>query len=163
MACGCDVPADGDKPMHHQVFKLLKIEPIVTEYVRLRGVCNGCGQKHHGILPVGVPNGQLGPRALALVGTLAGQFHLTPRRVQDVLAHIMGIRFSLGTVSQAHGLVSQALAAPVAQPHGLDPHRLLNKTAKRELVFFGQHKSSDNTTNCAWRGRTAARHDLVSR
>jgi transposase len=52
-----------------------------------------------------------------LVGTLAGQFHQTPRKVQDVLAHIMGIRFSLGTVSQAHGLVSQALAAPVAQLH----------------------------------------------
>jgi len=104
-----------------------------------------------------------GPRALALVGTLAGQFHLTQRKVQDVLAHIMGIRFSLGTVSQAHGLVSQALAAPVAQLHGLDPHKLFNKTARRELVFFGQHKSSDNTTNCAWRGCTAARHDLVSR
>jgi transposase len=29
----------------------------------------------------------------------------------------MGIRFSLGTVSQAHGLVSQALTAPVAQLH----------------------------------------------
>jgi transposase len=42
---------------------------------------------------------------------------LTQRKVQDVLAHIMGIRFSLGTISQAHGLVSQALAAPVAQLH----------------------------------------------
>ena len=30
---------------------------------------------------------------------------------------IMGIRFSLGTVSQAHGLVSEALAEPVAQLH----------------------------------------------
>lgn len=67
--------------------------------------------------PAGVPSGQLGPRALALVGTLAGQFHLTQRKVQAVLSHIMGIRFSLGTVSQAHGLVSEALAAPVAQLH----------------------------------------------
>jgi transposase len=103
--------------MRHQVFELPRIEPLVTEYVRLRGVCRGCGQKHHGALPAGVPSGQLGPRALALVGTLAGQFHLTQRKVQDVLSHIMGIRFSLGTVSQAHGLVSQALAAPVAQLH----------------------------------------------
>ena len=103
--------------MRHQVFELPKVQPIVTEYVRLRGVCSGCGQKHHGALPVGAPNGQLGPRALALVGTLAGQFHLTQRKVQDVLSHVMGIRLSLGTVSQAHGLVSQALAAPVAQLH----------------------------------------------
>jgi hypothetical protein len=86
----------------------------VTEYVRLRGVCSGCGQKHHGALPAGVLTGQLGLRALALVGTLAGQFHF---KVQDVLSHIMGMGFSLGTVSQARGLVSQALAAPVAQLH----------------------------------------------
>jgi transposase len=54
---------------------------------------------------------------LALVGTLAGQFHLTQRKVQAVLSHIMGIRFSLGAISQAHGLVAQGLAKPVAQLH----------------------------------------------
>ena len=116
-ACGSAVEIDGDKPMRHQVFELPKIEPIVSEYVRLRGICSGCGRKHHGALPSGVPSGQLGPRALALVGTLAGQFHLTQRKVQAVLSHIMGMRFSLGAVSQAHGLVSQALEQPVAQLH----------------------------------------------
>jgi hypothetical protein len=36
-ACGCAVRADGDKPIRHQVFELPRIEPLVTEYVRLRG------------------------------------------------------------------------------------------------------------------------------
>ena len=116
-ACGASVQADPDKPIRHQVFELPRIEPFITEYVRLRGVCSGCGCKHHGALPAGVPSGQLGPRALALVGTLAGQFHLTQRKVQAVLSHIMGIRFSLGAVSQAHGLVAKGLAKPVAQLH----------------------------------------------
>ena len=116
-ACGSAVNLDGDKPLRHQVFDLPKIEPIVSEYVRLRGICSGCGRKHHAALPAGVPSGQLGPRALALVGTLAGQFHLTQRKVQAVLSHIMGMHFSLGAVSQAHGLVSQALDKPVAQLH----------------------------------------------
>ncbi|MBD3893994.1 IS66 family transposase [Hydrogenophaga sp.] len=116
-ACGSAIKVDGDKPIRHQVFELPKIEPIVSEYVRLRGICSGCGRKHHGALPAGVPSGQLGPRALALVGTLAGQFHLTQRKVQAVLSHVMGIHFSLGAVSQAHGLVSQALDKPVAQLH----------------------------------------------
>jgi transposase len=116
-ACGSAVHVDGEKAMRHQVFDLPKIEPIVSEYVRLRGICSGCGRKHHGALPAGVPNGQLGPRALALVGTLAGQFHLTQRKVQAVLSQIMGMHFSLGAVSQAHGLVSQALDKPVAQLH----------------------------------------------
>jgi transposase len=115
--CGSAIHVDGDKAIRHQVFDLPKIEPIVSEYVRLRGICSGCGRKHHAALPAGVPSGQLGPRALALVGTLAGQFHLTQRKVQSVLSHIMGIRFSLGAVSQAHGLVSQALDKPVAQLH----------------------------------------------
>ena len=108
---------DGDKPMRHQVFELPEVKPLVSEYVRLRGICSGCGRKHHAALPAGVPSGQLGPRALALVGTLAGQFHLTQRKVQAVLSHIMGIHFSLGAVSQAHGLVSQALEQPVVQLH----------------------------------------------
>lgn len=116
-ACGASVQPDGDKPMRHQVFELPEVKPIVSEYVRLRGICNGCGRKHHAALPAGVPSGQLGPRALALVGTLAGQFHLTQRKVQAVLSHIMGIHFSLGAVSQAHGLVSQSLEQPVAQLH----------------------------------------------
>lgn len=116
-ACGASVQPDGDKPMRHQVFELPEVKPIVSEYVRLRGICSGCGRKHHAALPAGVPSGQLGPRALALVGTLAGQFHLTQRKVQAVLSHIMGIHFSLGAVSQAHGLVSQALEQPVVQLH----------------------------------------------
>lgn len=116
-ACGAAVQADPDKPIRHQVFELPHIEPLITEYVRLRGVCSGCGRKHHGALPAGVPSGQLGARALALVGTLAGQFHLTQRKVQAVLSHVMGIRFSLGAVSQAHGLVAQGLLKPVAQLH----------------------------------------------
>lgn len=117
LGCGAPVQPDGDKAIRHQVFDLPHIEPVVTEYVRLRGICSGCGRKHHGALPAGVPSGQLGPRALALVGTLAGQFHLTQRKVQAVLSHLMGLRFSLGTVSQAHALVSESLAMPVQQLH----------------------------------------------
>lgn len=117
--CGCggtiQTDAHRDGAMRHQVFELPQIEPIVTEYLRLRGVCTTCGRKHHAPLPAGVPRSQLGPKALALVGTLAGQFHLTQRKVQAVLEHIMGMRFSLGAVSQAHGLVAQGLAAPVQQ------------------------------------------------
>jgi len=99
--CGADVHGDPDKPIRHQVFELPQIEPLITEYVRLRGVCSGCGLKHHGALPVGVPTDQLGPRALALVGTLAGQLHLTQRKVQAVLSH-MGEQPSFVTVSDRY-------------------------------------------------------------
>jgi transposase len=35
--------------------------------------------------------------------------------VRDLLAQTLGVDFSVGVISQAHGLVAQALAAPVAQ------------------------------------------------
>lgn len=113
--CKSEVVVDEDKAIRHQVFDLPQITPEVTEYLRLRGVCSGCGHKHHGALPVGVPNGQLGPRALALVGTLSGQFHLTQGKVQRLLEQVMGLKFSIGTISMAHGHVAQALAEPVQQ------------------------------------------------
>ena len=47
-ACGAFVLADPDKPIRHQVFELPYIAPLITEYVRLRGVCSGCARKHHG-------------------------------------------------------------------------------------------------------------------
>jgi transposase len=113
------VSSDGDKAIRHQVFDLPPITPQVTEYLRLRGVCSGCGcgRKHHAALPPGVPSGQLGPRALALVGTLSGQFHLTQGKIQRLLAQVMGLRFSIGTISMAHGHVAQAQAQvePVRQ------------------------------------------------
>jgi transposase len=76
-------------------------------------LCTGCGKPHRAALPPGVPSGQIGPRALALIGVLATKFHLTQFKIRDVLAHMMGLDFSVGAVSQAHGKVAQALKAPV--------------------------------------------------
>jgi hypothetical protein len=72
------------------VFEVPALTAEVTEYVRERGICTGCGHRHHATLPSGVPRGQLGPRALALVGTLAGQFHLSQAKVRDLLGQVMG-------------------------------------------------------------------------
>ncbi len=132
--CNGEVVIDNDKAIQHQVFDLPPVKPVVTEYLRLRGVCSGCGHKHHGALPVGVPRGQLGPRALALVGTLSGQFHLTQGKIQRLLEQVMGLKFSIGTISMAHGHVAQALAEPVQQLHAhlsLTPVRHADETSHK--------------------------------
>lgn len=132
--CSGEVVIDNDKAIQHQVFDLPPVKPVVTEYLRLRGVCSGCGHKHHGALPVGVPRGQLGPRALALVGTLSGQFHLTQGKIQRLLEQVMGLKFSIGTISMAHGHVAQALAEPVQQLHAhlsLAPVRHADETSHK--------------------------------
>jgi transposase len=112
--CGGAVAAKG-KPVRHQVFDIPPVVPEVREYRLFNGVCAGCGRTHRAALPAGVPSGQIGTRALALIGVLGTHYHLTQFKIRDLLARVMGLDFSVGAISQAHGKVAQALAAPVEQ------------------------------------------------
>ncbi|WP_251969162.1 IS66 family transposase [Sphaerotilus microaerophilus] len=111
--CGGAVNVQG-KPVRHQVFDIPPVTPDVQEYRLYSGVCTQCGLGHRGVLPQGVPSGQIGPRALALVGVLGTRFHLTQGKIRDLLAQLLGLDFSVGAISQAHGKVAAALKAPVA-------------------------------------------------
>lgn len=113
--CGAAVQAVADEPIRHQVFDVPPVKAQVQEYRRYAGRCVGCGKAHRAALPAGVPRGQIGPRALALVGTLGTHYHLTQFKIRDLLARVLGVDFSVGAISQAHGLVAQALKAPVLQ------------------------------------------------
>ena len=90
----------------------------IDEYRLYSGRCTGCGKVTQGNLPAGVPRSQIGPRALACIGTLGTldtRYHLTQGKVRDLLAQMLGVDFSIGAISQAHGKVAAALAAPVRQ------------------------------------------------
>ena len=113
--CGGQVLADRQAPQRHQVFDVPPMRARVDEYRLYSGRCLGCGKAHGGALPVGVPKGQLGPRALALVGVLGTRYHLTQRKIGNLLDQLMGLRFSVGAISQAHGKVAAALKTPVAK------------------------------------------------
>lgn len=112
--CGGAVAPQG-KPVRHQVFDVPPVVAEVREYRMFGGVCAGCGRAHRAALPPGVPTGQIGPRALALIGVLGTRYHLTQFKIRDLLAQMMGLDFSVGAISQAHGKVAAALKAPVAQ------------------------------------------------
>jgi transposase len=55
---------------------------------------------------------------LALVGVLGTRYHLTQFKIRDLLAQMMGLSFSVGAISQAHGKVAAALKAPLAEASG---------------------------------------------
>lgn len=112
-ACGGAVSVRG-KPERHQVFDIPPIEPEVSEYRLYSGVCAGCGGVVPAALPAGVPRGQIGPRALAMVGVLGTKYQMPQMKIRDLLAQLAGLDFSVGAISQAHGKVAAALAAPVA-------------------------------------------------
>ena len=113
--CGAAVVVLDDEPVRHQVFDVPPVKPQVDEYRRYCGRCLGCGKAHRAALPAGVPSGQIGPRALALIGTLGTHYHLTQFKIRDLLARLMGVDFSVGAISQAHGKVAQALQAPMLE------------------------------------------------
>ena len=112
--CGEPVHAEG-KPVRHQVFDVPPIKARVDEYRLYSGRCTGCGKPHRAALPAGVPSGQIGPRALALVGVLGTRYHLTQQKTRDLLAQLLGVDFSVGAISQAHGKVAEALKVPLAE------------------------------------------------
>lgn len=114
----CDCGGSGGvqgKPLRDQVFDIPPVVPEVIEYRLYSGMCAQCGRGHRAALPPGVPSGQIGPRALALIGVVGTRFHLTQGKIRDPLAHTLGLDFSVCTISQAHGKVAAALKAPVAE------------------------------------------------
>jgi transposase len=114
--CRCGAPVVGDgQAVRHQVFDVPPVRAVVNEYRLHAGCCMGCGKKHRGALPAGVPTGQIGPRALALIGALGTRYHLTQFKIRDLLAQVTGVDFSVGAISQAHGKLAQALATPVSE------------------------------------------------
>lgn len=113
--CGAPVITLNDDPIRHQVFDVPPVKAQVHEYRRHAGRCAGCGKSHRAPLPAGVPSGQIGPRALALVGMLGTHYHLTQHKTRDLMARMLGVDFSIGAISQAHGKVAQSLAAPLTE------------------------------------------------
>jgi transposase len=106
--CGHSVTVGG-LYYRHQVHELPEVKPVITEYRLLEGRCDGCGKTHVASLPSGVSACLLGPRAIALVGSLTGAYRLSQRLVQELLRDVCGLKLSLGTVSQTEEVISAAL------------------------------------------------------
>lgn len=97
------------EPLRHQVVEIPRIEPDVTEYVlgcRRCGICNTLTTAR---LPEGVPQGMCGPRLSALIVLLTGDYHLSRRNTSGLLHDVLGVKLSLGTVSNVEGKMTAAL------------------------------------------------------
>ena len=132
-----------DQPQRHQVFEVPPLRAQVDEYRLYSGRCKGCGKLHAGVLPAGVPKGQLGPRALSLVGVLGTRYHLTQGKIRNLLDQLMGLSFSVGAISQAHGKVAHALKAPVAEAAA--------SLCKADALWMDEtHYPREGITNWVW-------------
>lgn len=48
-------------------------------------------------MPAGAPSGQIGPRALVLIGVLGTRYHLMQFKIRNLIAQSMGVDFRLDT------------------------------------------------------------------
>jgi transposase len=113
--CGKRLPHQPDaNPIRHQVVEVPPISPDVTEY-RLHRVACDCGKITCGTLPAGVPRGMCGPRLTAFIGLLSGNYKLSRRDAANFLSDVLGVKISLGALSESEDDVSEAIAAPVEE------------------------------------------------
>jgi transposase len=114
--CGQRLAGSDPEPLRHQVWEIPEIKPLVTEYQRHRLTCLGCSTSTCGELPAGVPQGQAGPRLVALTALLMGCFKQSKRRVALFLEQVLNQPCSAGWVVK---LQNQATAALTPAYHEL--------------------------------------------
>lgn len=76
---------------------------------------NDCGKITCGSLPIGVPRRMCGPRLIAFIGLLTGIYKLSRREAGRLLGDVLGVKISLGALSESEGIVSDAVSAPVEE------------------------------------------------
>jgi len=113
--CGQALLQKDGEPVRHQVVEVPPLGPQVTEYRCHLGHCPKCGTTTRAKLPPGVPTTCLGPRLCALLVLLTGKFHLSKRRVEELLWDVLGAKLSLGAVCKVEKTLSQALKEPVQE------------------------------------------------
>jgi transposase len=107
--CGEALVGHDPAPLRHQVWELPDIKPLVTEYQRHRLACPCCGQTTCAELPAGVPQGQAGPRLIALVALLMGCFRQSKSRVAMFLTQVLDQPCSTGWVVKLQNHATAAL------------------------------------------------------
>lgn len=132
---GCGASLDGaslePSPERHQVFELPEIRPVVTEYQLNACACGKCGMRNKSGLPEGVSWSAFGPGVHALVATLSGQYHLSRRRIQQLLADFFGLKVSLGAIVDMQTRVTAAMA-PAVDELRAEMHRTTAPTGMDE-------------------------------
>jgi transposase len=88
--CGAKLSGSDPEPLRHQVWEVPEIKPHVTEYQQHRLTCPCCGETTCAKLPLGVPQGQSGPRLMALTALLMAFYRQSKRRTAEFLGTLLG-------------------------------------------------------------------------
>ncbi len=103
-----------DNPKRYQQIDLAPIVRHVTEWRRHAVVCPSCGHRTRAAYDEDViPSSAFGPRLVAVVALLTGGYHLSRRKAADLLRELLGIKVSVGSISNMEARASASMKAPV--------------------------------------------------
>ena len=131
--------SEGD-PLVHQVVEIPAIIADVSQWILHAVRCPHCRTITRARLPKGVPLGMLGPNLMALIALFVAGYKISRRNVQQILCDVLGVKLSLGTISNAEEKVSEVL---------VPAHQEAARAVDRARA-----KNADATT---WRQRGAGR------
>jgi transposase len=95
-----------------QVFDLSDSGLYINEYQVHEGICVGCKKRIKGRLPKSLTKGILTSTTLSKIALLLADYRLSRREVKRLLEEFFNLKLSVGTISNAERLVSDALKAP---------------------------------------------------
>ncbi len=101
-------------PERHQVVEVPPVAAEVTEYRCHQLECAGCGTLTRAEVPPEARS-TFGERLGGLVCLLVGKYRLSKRLVAEALSDIVGVKLSVGSVSNLEQEMSASLQVPMAQ------------------------------------------------
>ncbi len=70
----------------------------ITEYRLFSGKCSQCDETTRARKPSDIPQGIMGPNLLSHIAILAGQYHLSVRKIRSLLKEQFDTTFSIGAI-----------------------------------------------------------------
>jgi transposase len=111
--CGDELSAENEigEVERYQTSEVPPVKTVVTEHRACDRRCK-CGTINKGRLPDSARKNAFGPRAQALVGTLAGRYQMPRSATRECLDQIFGLQMSEGTIQRILENVGTMLATP---------------------------------------------------
>ncbi len=100
----------------YQHTELVGSQPHITEYRRHVARCAKCGYKTKAKYDrEAIPASAFGPRLMSVVAMLTGDYHLSRRRTVRLMWDVLGVRISLGAVSNIENRIADAIEPAVVE------------------------------------------------
>jgi len=99
----------------HQVAELPEALAVITEHQAHGRRCAHCGHVTWATIPAELLAHGFGPRLTGAIAFLSGLCHGSKRTIEEIFETLLGVRISLGSISNAEAEVAAALDQPYAQ------------------------------------------------